>query len=188
MADTLGKNALKSGFKGYMISAKNEPYLKIKIVSPDDNCEFITNLDTNRTPIFNILNSDNVEDKIVSSRSILATEWVGQDYYSVWSGIATLPLEYNIYGSFSYSDEESGSITIKVKRGQGFYFRSEPASKIQVIQINDGPEIFIPRDYPPKSEWLFLEFSDVLLPDVFDVKITDKGAGWGEWSAIGLKK
>jgi len=36
-------------------------------------------------------------------------------------------------------------------------------------------------------DWVLLDFSHDVLPEEFAVKFSDKGAGWGEWSAIALK-
>ncbi len=183
-----GKNALNSGFKGYILN-KNDTInsSKIKFVSYEQDCELSIDNGLDNIPMFRIKEFEDVdENSIVRPEAILSTEWLGQDYYSVWSGTATLPLKYNIYGSFSVSDAESGSITLRLNKGQGFFFRSEPNSKIQYMQINGGEKFFIPRDIPPASEWLFLEFNNPSLPDTFNVEITDEGAGWGEWSAVGL--
>ena len=40
---------------------------------------------------------------------------------------------------------------------------------------------------PVATEWAVLEFSNLRLPDGFDVTLIDPSTKWGEWSSVALK-
>lgn len=77
-------------------------------------------------------------------------------------------------------------ISLQLKRGDSLYYRSGPAGGGQSLLIeSEKPFVEI---LPVAKEWVVLEFSDPSLPDLFTVKFRDGGAGWGEWSAIAIRK
>lgn len=122
--------------------------------------------------------------KLAGSSSILESEWHGQDYYSMASGVSTLP-KVQILGSFRVSAAESGALTLQLERGDQVWYRSELRSNRQRIEVVNQNCKFL-QLLPNSSEWVLLEFSNRQLPDKFVVKFIDGGDGWGEWSAVGL--
>jgi hypothetical protein len=46
---------------------------------------------------------------------------------------------------------------------------------------------FSATNLPAATDWVLLDFSNDLLPEEFAVRFSDRGTGWGEWSAIALK-
>jgi len=119
--------------------------------------------------------------------AIKTNEWKGLDYYSIVSGTTTLPALYEIKGSFLTSNAEVGVLTLHIRRGQQILFRSEPKSKKQRIVVAGGESNFYDA-LPLTSEWVILDFSNRLLHEEFDVRFIDGGTGWGEWSAIAVRK
>jgi hypothetical protein len=143
------------------------------------NCQLTTTI-----PIlfFEIIKNKNFEIKpTISLVAVQAgNEWVGQDFQK------TELDEMKLFGSFIESDADMGSITLKMKRGDRLYYRTGPVSDRQTLEIlgsNLKPVLL-----PTSIEWQLLEFSNANLPEVFEAKLTDAGNGWGEWSAIAVKK
>jgi len=123
--------------------------------------------------------------KLIDATSVLTNDWLGMDFYSMHSGKTTLP-GLQVIGSYGSTNSDHGSLRVIMRRGDRIWFRSEPRSKQQFIQIESEQSIFT-SFLPNTSEWVLLEFSNIKLPDKFIVKFLDGGDGWGEWSAVGLK-
>jgi hypothetical protein len=73
-----------------------------------------------------------------------------------------------------------------MKRGDKIWYRTGPSKKGQRIHIIGASHNFF-YDAPNAFDWTLIEFSNELLPDKFEVKFTDAGVGWGEWSAIAVR-
>jgi hypothetical protein len=131
------------------------------------------------------INLKNVNIPDISA--VINNGWSGRDYYSITSRTMTLPSSYEIIGSFLTSNAEAGVLTFHMRRGQQILYRSEPKSKKQRIVIEGGNNRFYDT-LPGTSEWVVLDFSNRLLPDEFNVQFVDGGDGWGEWSAIALRR
>ena len=157
------KDLLKNDFVDFSSGGKTYPYRVI---------DFASNADMTNFPKLD---------------AILRNEWSGSDYYSIVSGISTLPAGYRIIGSFSKSDAEDGMLILRMRRGMSVLFRSEPKSKKQRIVVEGSENLFFDT-LPPTSKWTILDFSNRLLPEEFSVNFIDGGSGWGEWSAIALRK
>ncbi|MCE5283288.1 MAG: hypothetical protein LLG93_14455, partial [Deltaproteobacteria bacterium] len=91
-----------------------------------------------------------------------------------------------VLGSYMDSKANTGSLTLKLKRGDRLRYRTGPTVKRQFIEIqgSDFPIMTVPG----AQGWVLLDFSSDLLPADFFVKFSDQGTGLGEWSAVGLKK
>ncbi|MCP5196814.1 MAG: hypothetical protein H6974_08530 [Gammaproteobacteria bacterium] len=113
--------------------------------------------------------------------SIAMNSWNGTDYFK-----SSIP-GYKIIGSFIDSDNDTGMITIKLRRGDHVLYRSGLRTNSQFFLINNGGEGKFLTNLPVSTDWSVLEFSNPALPDEFDITFIDGGTKWGEWSAIGLR-
>lgn len=114
----------------------------------------------------------------VSDAGVMAGNgWLGSDYaQSSFAGM-------RVYGSFVSSDADRGTIVLRIKRGDKLFYRSGPTAGQQTIDINGTWTAVMPL----AVDWILLDFSSDALPEgPFTVKLSDNGAGWGEWSAIAL--
>jgi hypothetical protein len=128
--------------------------------------------------------NDIVTGKIPSLDAVVKSEWSGQDYNSSVAGFSTLP-GWRVMGSYLHSEAEAGELILHLHRGEQIWFRSESKSQKQRIIIDGSNGKYIDA-LPATSEWVLLEFSNVSLPDEFNVKFVDGGDGWGEWSSVAL--
>jgi len=129
-------------------------------------------------PIDRPLEASDVTVKFASVQQ--GNGWLGTDFdKSRGEGMVVL-------GSFGDSDANAGSLTLKMKRGDRLRYRTGPTVQRQFIEIlgSDFPIMTVPG----AQGWVLLDFSSDLLPAEFFVKFSDHGSGWGEWSAVGLKK
>ena len=105
--------------------------------------------------------------------------WLGTDYdKSHCGGMVVL-------GSYVDSDANTGSLTLKMKRGDKLRYRTGPTVGKQFIEVQGTR--FPVMTVPGAQGWVLLDFSNDVLPADFFVKFSDQGTGWGEWSAVGLK-
>jgi hypothetical protein len=117
---------------------------------------------------------------------ISKNEWFGYDYDSTVTGKSSAPSGYKVIGSYIASDTDTGSITLRIHRGQQILFRTDSRSGLQRIEIMAHEESFF-DEAPAAPKWVILDFSNRLLPEEFDVKFIDAGKTNGEWSAIAIK-
>lgn len=117
---------------------------------------------------------------IVATAKVLIDGWKGTDYSK-----SKLP-ELKVFGSMAQSDNDTGFITILVRRGEKVLFHTGPRVKGQFILINNGGIGKFYTEAPIAAEWALLSFDNTQLPDEFEVTFIDAGTGWGEWSAIAL--
>jgi hypothetical protein len=88
-----------------------------------------------------------------------------------------------VLGSFVHMDEDTGSVSFTVHRGEHIFYRSGPTGGRQRLLLGTGPTV-IPL--PVLREWTRLSFDDPRLPDAVVITVRDDGDGWGEWSAIAV--
>lgn len=93
---------------------------------------------------------------------------------------------FRVIGSYDKSDADTGEVVLRLHRGSHLLYRSGPQNSEQYIIIEDHEKDFI-WELPPSTTWVSLDFSNSRLPDVFLVKIQDRGKRWGEWSAIAIR-
>jgi len=116
---------------------------------------------------------------IDSSAILPGNEWTGAD--SFHSNLCSLGLR--IYGSHIRGDSDTGSISLRLKRGDRLLYRSGPTGGRQILEIAGQRPVVL----PVAIDWVALDFSSPNLPDPFVAKLTDKGDKWGEWSAIAVR-
>lgn len=118
----------------------------------------------------------------VSLNALKYTDWSGKDYFkSEFS-------DFQVIGSVEHSENETGVLTVKVRRGERILFRTGPrvAGQFILIKSNDANKFY--TDLPRSMEWSVLEFAQPQLPETFEVSFVDAGTKWGEWMAVGLRK
>jgi hypothetical protein len=91
-----------------------------------------------------------------------------------------------VIGSISTAGEDTGILSLTLRRGEKVLFRSGPVVGKQGILISAGTS-FLQR-VPPMPDWIILEFSNRALPDEFTVSFVDAGGTTGEWSAVALRQ
>lgn len=174
VADAIDPAAGYSGFKGYVQA--DVQGMSLKFIDPESGCQFGA-----RFPV--VLFKSSVETNLssvnVSTAQIQGdNEWMGSDFYH-----SDLP-GLSVFGSFIDSDSDVGSIVLKMKQGDKLLYRSGPTGQRQAVAMKDNPQLA--SLLPVSTEWVELEFSSDFLPDTFELKFSDNGDGWGEWSAIAL--
>jgi hypothetical protein len=176
VARSLDAKALKSQFKGYVLKDGLGTDLKFSSSSP--GCYF--NAQTHPVSYsFNIANPNVNSTSLKMADVVNGAEWTGSDsWHSKIDGLA-------VVGSWRQSDEDTGSIVLRIKRGDKLLYRSGPTGGRQTLQINDDSSTR--SILPIATEWIALDFSGDKYPDIFKIKVADDGDGWGEWSAIALK-
>lgn len=174
VGSAIDPHAKNSGFKGYVrASAQGQG---INLIDPQGACQLSASIPAAFFRTSKIADSAAVSVSIDQLKA--QNTWTGSDYYR--SSISGL----TIIGSFVHSDKDVGSIVLKVKQGNKLLYRSGPTGGRQFAQVIGFPHL--KNNLPVASEWILLEFSSNLLPEEFKIEFTDKGDGWGEWSAIAL--
>jgi hypothetical protein len=120
------------------------------------------------------------EDGFASTGAISTDQWNGSDY-----GKSSIP-GFKVIGSISTAGEDTGILSLTLRRGEKVLFRSGPVVGKQGILIAAGTS-FLQR-VPPMADWVILEFSNHALPDEFTVSFIDAGDTTGEWSAVALRQ
>jgi hypothetical protein len=113
---------------------------------------------------------------------VKSSSWLGTDYLK-----SEIP-GYKVIGSLVDSENDTGTITLQLRRGDSVLYRSGPRVSGQFFLINNGGLGKYYTNMPTSIEWSVLTFSSDSLPDTFNVTFIDGGTKWGEWSAIALKK
>jgi hypothetical protein len=113
--------------------------------------------------------------------------WTGIDFESAFTGRVSMGAGLRIFGSLRTGASDAGSITLRLRRGDQVWYRTEPVARLQRIAVNVPGSHFESPPMPGTRDWVLLDFSNAALPDSFDVVFTDGGDGWGEWSAVALR-
>lgn len=119
---------------------------------------------------------------IASINSIKQTTWQGTDYFN------SSLYNFKIIGSYISSENDTGIITLSIKRGSSILYRSGPRVTGQSLLINSNHKNKFYTSLPISVEWHILDFSNPELPENFDITLIDSGTKWGEWSAIALQE
>lgn len=176
VAQLNGSKALHSKFKGYIL--KDSLGTQLRIIADDGSCYFDV---VSRPVLYNYdVGTPDVNATSLTVLNVLhEAEWSGSDsWHSTLDGL-------KVFGSWRQSDADTGSIVLRVKRGDKLLYRSGPTDGRQFIEFNDDPSSV--STLPVATEWGVLDFSNEKFPDSFNIKISDDGDAWGEWSAIALK-
>lgn len=120
---------------------------------------------------------------LVNLAQVVEGSWSGHDFYTQNSKQPSLPC-CKISGSYVDSDKNTGSIRIKMQKGQRLWVRCEGKRYQKMIIENT---VIFTHDPPCSSQWELVEFSNALLPEVFVLRLEDGGDGPGEWMAIGTR-
>ena len=106
--------------------------------------------------------------------------WSGSDYErSTLEG-------FQVLGSIVRGDSDVGTLHLKVKAGESVLYRSGPNERSQFLQA--GKEAATRMILPSAESWVRLEFNSAAwTAGEFEIKFTDAGTGFGEWSAIALR-
>lgn len=92
---------------------------------------------------------------------------------------------HEVAGSFVRSDGDTGSILLRLADGDALMLRTGPTRGRQLIEVVGRPETR--RLLPEAADWVRLT---LVLPDArepVEVRVSDAGDGWGEWSAVALR-
>lgn len=167
---------VNSGFKGYLRADQRGKLVELEGVNI--GCKLSTKVPVS---FFNIIKVAPLST--LATASILnvlpGNEWTGSDYYN------SRFLGMSVFGSFIHGDADTGSITLRLKRGDKLFYRTGPTGGRQFIEFLEStyPTITMPVEL----EWVQLDITNIDLEEKFTVTFTDKGDGWGEWSALALK-
>ena len=176
-----GKEAQHSGYLGYLL--RSQLGSTVTLIKADNSCQLQTiapNISTSVYPFVMSEKKPAAFREVVSDNSISeGNQWLGSDFdKSNFEGM-------RVYGSFINSDADTGSVSLRINRTDRLFYRSGPAGGHQVLEIPGIPPIVMPT----VSEWRMLDFSGQDLPKgKFEIKFSDNGSGWGEWSAISVVK
>lgn len=173
VAKTIDRHAGKSGFMGYIL--RDALGSSIMIKDSDNNYGFtiiaprILYQTTRLEPSATICT--------VSTRNIIREDgWSGSDFDK--SRFKNM----RVMGSLITSDVNTGTISLMLRRGDCFFYRSGPTGGRQFAEINGTSTAL-----QTATDWIKIDINDKSLPDQFTVKLSDKGDNWGEWSAIAVK-
>ena len=117
----------------------------------------------------------------LGSASVLAgNEWLGGDFQqSKLDGM-------RVHGSFLHGDQDTGTISLRLQRGDRFFYRSGPTVGRQIMEVVGHPQLS--TVLPAMPEWTQLVLDSAAMPaGELVVRLTDNGSDWDEWSAIALK-
>lgn len=179
VAEAISSRARLSGFRGYLRSEATGKYVNLE--GDATSCNLYVKappkiFDISKPALPNLVSNL----ATVRSASIVRNDgWTGTDFQH------TSIAEMTILGSLIDSDANIGSLIIKMNRGDKILYRSGPTGGRQMVEVLHAPQL--KAKLPVALDWVQLDFSSDLLPDVFDLKFSDNGNGWGEWSAIAVK-
>ncbi|MBB1077547.1 hypothetical protein HUU62_24390 [Rhodoferax sp. 4810] len=179
VADVISSKARFSGFRGYLRSDATGAQIDAEGDNP------ACNLRINAPPkIFDITKlaplSLSFNLTTLRNSSVVANiGWTGTDFQHTYLAQMT------ILGSLIDSDANTGSLILKMKRGDKLLYRSGPTGGRQMVEVLLVPQLV--AKLPVALDWVQLDFSGSLLPDTFELKLSDNGNGWGEWSAVAVR-
>lgn len=179
VAKAISTKANLSGFRGYLRSEATG--LQAIAEGSRSSCHLMVNvppkiIDTVKLDPANLSSNHST---ITKSNVIENAGWTGTDFQH--SNLHKMV----VLGSLVDSDANTGSLTLKMKRGDKLLYRSGPTGGRQFVEVLNVPNLV--TKLPVALDWMQLDFSGELLPNTFELKISDNGDGWGEWSAIAIR-
>jgi len=176
VAKAINPVAVNSGFKGYLLSSQQGKTLELRGVG--SNCMLKVKAPDFLLRVAKMIPTES-KTTIRAEEIMPNNEWTGTDYaQSHFENMV-------VCGSFIRSDQDTGSISLKLRRGDSFFYRSGPTGGHQFLEIQNST--FPKTILPVAVDWSQLNFSSDRLPDEFIIKISDQGTGWGEWSSVAFK-
>lgn len=175
IAKLQGASAARSKLKGYVL--KGGLGGPLKVIS-SGSC-YLNVLSTPILYSFSLVNANVNATAVTTSTVVEGAQWSGSDsWHSKIDGLTVM-------GSFRQTDADTGSMVLRMNRGDKLLYRSGPTGGRQLLELNGDPKTI--SVLPIATEWAALDFSDKRLPESFTIKLSDNGDAWGEWSAIALK-
>lgn len=172
---SIDPKAKLSGFKGYLFAEKSGAPIILKGLHPD--CEIRTIAPQSYFQAQEV--KFGMDLSVAKSDSIVGIhDWQGTDSQK------TRTTDYRVFGSFVHGDQDTGSVTINLKRGDSIFYRSGPVGGKQFMI---DPKNGLRQALPVATDWVVLSFSNPRLSESFTITLTDSGSAWGEWSAIALR-
>jgi hypothetical protein len=110
-------------------------------------------------------------------------DWTGSDFERTqWPDLRVL-------GSWRTGDADVASVTLQLRRGDVFFYRTGPGRGGQTFAVTspEGGQLF-GGELPPSNPWRGLLFDNEWLPERFLLTLRDDGRGWGQWAAIGVRE
>ncbi len=178
-----GEQAGLSGFTGYLragmggsrirVIGKNpDCFMELPVDAPPFTFQFDTGLNTANSPA------------VVSSKRIVQSQYREGGVYEKEASENFL-----ILGSHINGDGDLADISIMARGGEELFFRTGPVVGRQLFKVYDpAKKILYSGNLPLSNNWSRLSLSPDLPEGEFMLEITDKGASWGEWSAVALRK
>jgi hypothetical protein len=174
------KPTQSNSFKFIAYALKNHQILNIAYFSKTQSCYFKVAKPSEVNFSLNTQKPILTDDLLNSSAIIEMKSFDGQDFDKTSiEGIS-------VYGSYVQGDADTGYIDLSLNSQFGFYYKTGPSVRNQWIEIKDLP--IPPINLVRADSWTFIKFDNPNLPNKITVRISDKGAGWGEWSAIAVRK
>ncbi len=176
VAKQINKEARHFGFKAYILASNQGQ--ELFAYNSGMKCQLSVKIPGLN---FRIIEHNNFTTMSTISKDAISgtNEWTGKDFHK------TEVAGMHVLGSFLNADADTGSVVVKMKRGDRIYYRSGPIADRQTLEII-GTQIK-PVVLPKSINWQLLEFSNDYYPETFDAKFSDNGNEWGEWSAIMIR-
>lgn len=166
-----------TGFKGYL--AANQQGQTIRLADPAGSCR----LDLAVPNLFYRLSWGRLDKAAVTvsqAQVLPGSHWQGNQQYNPHLG------HLMVYRSPIQGDAATGGISLRLRRGDRLLYRSGPLPGRQLIQWTGSPHP--PLVLPPVPEWTELVVGGAMLPEEFDLSLSDQGTGRDEWSEIAVLK
>lgn len=164
-------------FQGYLLKEYTNSQLVLTTTQP--SCKIIARA----PPLYFHLRNEELEASAttVESTCVLpGNEWTGRDFYKT-----NVP-RLQVFGSYISSDADTGSINIKLHRGDKLFYRSGPRGEHQFMHLKSEAKNKI--RLPIATDWVLMDFNTSYFTESSQiVTLTDGGSGWGEWSAIAVR-
>ncbi|MEM7236561.1 MAG: hypothetical protein AAF501_01870 [Pseudomonadota bacterium] len=98
--------------------------------------------------------------------------------------------DLQVLGSHRDSDADLGTITLDLAPGQQVLYRSGPRVDGQILTVLQNGEV-LAEQRTLSTDWSLLDLSGA--PDLdpaapLVLRLEDRGTGWGEWSALALRR
>lgn len=175
IANAIRGKALNSGFKGYLL--KEQLGSSVILMGNSQKCWLKADI----PEIFYTVNKlyPTIDGTDITATNIISNNgWNGTDSWN------TNISKMTVIGSWVNSDADVGDMTLSLKKGDRIFYRSGPKGGRQRLEIEGSPQN--PVVLPVAEEWVQIEFSGESVPNTFQLKMSDSGDGWGEWSAIAI--
>jgi hypothetical protein len=175
IANAVRGKALYSGFKGYLL--KEQLGSSVTLMGNSQNCWL-------KADIPEIFYTVKKLHPVIDGTDITTTNIISNNGWNGTDSWKTKISKMTVIGSWVNSDADVGDMTLSLKKGDRIFYRSGPKGGRQRLEIEGSRQN--PVVLPVAEEWVQIEFSGESVPNTFQLKISDSGDGWGEWSAIAI--